>query len=64
MNPERFAQYFYEQGKADTIGDVSKKSKNINMQVRQTPQAIGDTGFKARQISGESGKGLKIRSKR
>tara|TARA_R110002096_G_scaffold164293_4_gene332099 strand:- start:190 stop:1281 length:1092 start_codon:yes stop_codon:yes gene_type:complete len=64
MNPDRFAQYFYEQGKADTIGDVSKKSKNINMQVRQTPQAIGDTGFKARQISDESGRGLRIRSKK
>jgi len=64
MNPEKFAQYFYEQGKADAIGDVSKKSKNINMNVRQTPQAIGDTGFKARQVSDTSGKGLKIRSKR
>ena len=64
MNPDRFAQYFYEQGKADTIGDVSKKSKNINMQVRQTPQAIGETGFKARQVSEDSGRGLKIRNKR
>ena len=64
MDPERFAKYFYEQGKADTIGDVSKKSKNINMQVRQTPQSIGDTGFKARQVSDESGRGLRIRSKK
>ena len=64
MNPEKFAQYFYEQGKADAIGDVSKKSKNINMNVRQTPQAIGDTGFKARQVSDTSGRGLKIRSKK
>ena len=64
MNPEKFAQYFYEQGKSDAIGDVSKKSKNINMNVRQSPQAIGDTGFKARQISDTSGKGLKIRSKK
>ena len=64
MNPEKFAQYFYEQGKADAIGDVSKKSKNINMNVRQTPQSIGDTGFKARQISDTSGRGLRIRSKK
>ena len=64
MNPEKFAQYFYEQGKADAIGDVSKKSKNINMNVRQTPQSIGDTGFKARHVSDTSGRGLRIRSKK
>ena len=64
MNPEKFAQYFYEQGKADAIDDVSKKSKNINMDIRQTPQKISDGGFKARQVSSSSGRGLKIRSKK
>jgi len=64
MNPQRFASYFYEQGKADAIGDVTKKSKNVNMSIRQTPQSIGDTGFKARQVSDASGRGLKIRSKK
>ena len=62
MNPEKFAQYFYEQGKSDAVGDISKKSKNINMNVRNTPQAIGDTGFKARAINNDNGKGLRIRS--
>ena len=64
MNPERFANYFYDQGKADAIGDVTKKSKNVNMSIRPTPQSIGDTGFKARQISDTSGKGLRIRNKK
>jgi len=64
MDPQRFASYFYEQGKADAIQDVTKKSKNVNMNIRQTPQAIGDTGFKARQVSDSSGRGLKIRSKK
>tara|TARA_R110000803_G_scaffold101532_4_gene169450 strand:- start:40 stop:1131 length:1092 start_codon:yes stop_codon:yes gene_type:complete len=64
MNPQRFASYFYEQGKADAIGDVTKKSKNVNMSIRQTPQSIGDTGFKARQVSETGGRGLKIRSKK
>ena len=64
MDPQRFANYFYEQGKADAIGDVTKKSKNVNMSIRQTPQSIGDTGFKARQVSDASGRGLKIRSKK
>ena len=64
MDPQKFAQYFYEQGKADAIDDVSKKSKNINMNMRQTPQQISASGFKARQVSGSSGRGLKIRSNR
>ena len=62
MDPERFAKYFYEQGKADGVGDITKKSKNINMNVRSTPQKIGDTGFKARAVSNDNGKGLRIRS--
>jgi hypothetical protein len=64
MDPDNFAQYFYEQGKADAIGDVSKKSKNINMNVRQSPQVIGEGGFKAKALNDESGKGLRIRSKK
>ena len=62
MDPERFAQYFYEQGKSDGVGDISKKSKNINMNVRSTPQSIGETGFKARAVNDSSGRGLRIRS--
>jgi hypothetical protein len=64
MNPDNFAQYFYEQGKADAIGDVSRKSKNINMDVRKSPQVIGEGGFKAKAVSEESGRGLKIKSRR
>ena len=62
MDPERFAKYFYEQGKSDGVGDITKKSKNVNMNVRSTPQKIGDTGFKARAVSNEDSKGLRIRS--
>lgn len=62
MNPEKFAQYFYEQGKADGVGDLSRKSKNINMEVRNTPQAIGSTGFRAREMDSNSGSRLRIRS--
>ena len=63
MDPERFAQYFYEQGKSDGVGNISKKSKNINMNVRNTPQVIGETGFKARAVGEDKGKGLRIKSK-
>jgi hypothetical protein len=64
MDPDKFAQYFYEQGKSDAIGDVSKKSKNINMNVRQSPQVIGEGGFKAKALNPDGGKGLRIRSKK
>ena len=63
MNPDKLAQYFYEQGKADAIGDVSKKSKNINMSLRQTPQSSPQQGFQARAVNTDSGRGLRIRSK-
>jgi len=63
MNPDKLAQYFYEQGKADAIGDVSKKSKNINMSLRQTPQSSPQKGFQARAVNTDSGRGLRIRSK-
>ena len=36
MNPDKFAKYFYDKGKTDAVGDVSKQSKNINM-TRQAP---------------------------
>jgi len=63
MNPDKLAQYFYEQGKADAIGDVSKKSKNINMDLRQTPQSAPTTGFKAKEVNSSSGRGLRIQSR-
>ena len=62
MNPEKFAKFFYEQGKAETIDDVSKKSKNIDM-VRQAPQSFSKDGLKIRPVGDtSSGRGLKIKS--
>ena len=53
MNPDKFAQFFYEQGKAEAIDDVSKKSKNIDM-VRQAPQSFNKNGLKIRQVGDTS----------
>tara|TARA_R110000772_G_scaffold12143_1_gene37404 strand:+ start:1189 stop:2310 length:1122 start_codon:yes stop_codon:yes gene_type:complete len=62
MNPNKFAQFFYEQGKAEAIDDVSKKSKNIDM-VRQAPQSFNKNGLKIRQVGDtSSGSGLRIKS--
>lgn len=62
MNPDKFAKFFYEQGKADAIDDVSRKSKNIDMDMRRTPETTTKGGFKVRSLNQDSGRGLKIKS--
>ncbi len=62
MNPDKYAKFFYEQGKADAVDNISKKTKNINMDVRSTPQVTSKSGFKVRSLNQDSGRGLKIRS--
>lgn len=65
MNPEKFAQFFYEQGKADTVTDSAKKSKNINFNsVRSTPEVSNKGGTQIKALSSASSRGLKIRSKK
>ncbi|MCP4255588.1 MAG: hypothetical protein GY775_19715 [Candidatus Scalindua sp.] len=63
MNPEKFAQFFYEQGVAAAVDDVTRKSKNINMDVRRSPQLSTKDSLKIRSVGDtSSGRGLKIRS--
>ena len=63
MNIDKFAEFFYNQGMTDTVDNVSKKSKNINMDIRNTPQNFSKDGLKIRTVGDtSSGKGLKIRS--
>lgn len=64
MNPEKFAEFFYEQGKAAAVDDVMRKTKNINMSERPVPQAVSKGEFKVRAVTPSSGNGLKIRSTR
>jgi hypothetical protein len=63
MNPDKFAQFFYEQGVASAIDNVARKSKNINMDVRKSPQLNTKDALKIRSVGDQSsGRGLKIRS--
>mgnify|MGYP003116321252 FL=1 len=63
MNPDKFAQFFYDQGVSAAVDNVTKKSKNINMDVRNTPQNVSKQGAGIRAVGDtSSGKGLKIRS--
>ena len=63
MNPDKFAKFFYEQGKAEATDDVMRKTKNINMSERSTPQVTSKGGFQVKSLNDSTGKGLKIKSK-
>ena len=65
LNPDRFAKHFYDLGVSQTVDSVSKKSKNINMDVRKSPRLVTKDGLKIRSVQSDnqsSGRGLKIRS--
>ena len=64
MNPEKMATFFYEQGKAEALLDNARKIKNIDMDTRNVPQSISQSGFKVVATESDSGRGLKIKSNR
>ena len=65
MNPEKFAQFFYEQGKADAVGSLDKKIKNIDMSANNATAISGNSdGPKIRALNPDSGNSLKIKVKR
>ena len=64
MNPDKFAKFFYEQGQAAAVDGMAKKSKNIDMDTRRAPEVTKKGGMQVRSLNQDSGRGLKIRSKR
>ena len=62
MNPEKFAQFFYEQGKSKATDDVIRKTKNINMSERTAPEVSSKSGLQVKSVSQPSSRGLKIKS--
>jgi len=62
QNPEKFAAFFYEQGKSNATEDVMRKTKNINMSERRSPEVSSKGGTQFKSLNTDSGKGLKIRS--
>lgn len=62
MNPDSFAKFFYEQGKADAIDQSARQSKNIDMgSVRTTGQPIEKGGFKVTALDSDHGNRLRIK---
>ena len=62
MNPERFAKFFYEQGKSEAVEDVLRKQKNVTVNTRRAPEVVTKGGMKIKSVNSDSGRGLKIRS--
>lgn len=63
MNPDKFAKFFYEQGKADATEGTMKNIKNINMSEIKAPEITKSTdGVQVRAVNPDSGRSLKIRS--
>tara|TARA_B100001094_G_scaffold324131_1_gene376215 strand:- start:724 stop:1869 length:1146 start_codon:yes stop_codon:yes gene_type:complete len=63
MNIDKFAEFFYNQGVTQAVDKVSKKSKNINMDMRKTPVSLNKNGLQIKAVGDtSSGRGLKIKS--
>lgn len=62
MNPDKFAKFFYEQGKSQATDEVIRKTKNVNMTERNAPEVSVKSGFQVKSVSQPSSRGLKIKS--
>ena len=63
-NPDKIANHFYEQGKADAIKQLSADAKNINMDPRKTSEGYVEAGgIKVKAISGDDNSKLKFKLK-
>jgi len=54
MNADKIASHFYEQGKADALKNSVAKSKNINMDPRQSHGVVEAGGIKVRVLGDNS----------
>jgi len=54
MNPDAIANHFYEQGKADAVKNSVAKSKNVNMDPRQSFSNDNTSGPKVRALNDDS----------
>jgi len=54
MNPDAIANHFYEQGKADAMKDSVAKSKNVDMNPRQSHGGFETGGMKVKVLGDDS----------
>ena len=63
MNSDAIANHFYEQGKADALKDSVAKSKNIDMNPRQSHGEVIDTGGMKFKVLGNNSDDFKFKIK-
>ena len=64
MNPDIVANHFYEQGKADALKESIAKSKNVDMEPRQSLSGnVNSSGFTARALNNDSTSDFKFKIK-
>ena len=63
MNADAIAKHFYEQGQADALRESVAKSKNVNMEPRQSHGEIEAGGIKVR-VLGENSSDFKFKIKK
>jgi len=63
MNSDAIANHFYEQGKADALKDSVAKSKNIDMDPRQSHGEVIDTSGMKFKVLGENSNDFKYKIK-
>lgn len=63
MNPDKFAEFFYEQGKSDAVDGTMRNIKNIQMSENRAPEVGRPVdGIQVKAVNPDSGRSLKIRS--
>ena len=64
MNPDTVANHFYEQGKADALKESIAKSKNIDMEPRQSlSDNVNSSGYTARVLNNDDAPDFKFKIK-
>jgi hypothetical protein len=63
MNPDKFANFFYEQGKSAAADSQMRGLKNINMTTRSANEtSTTKSGLQVKSVNPDHGSGLRIRS--
>lgn len=61
--PDQFAKYFYELGKANAVDGIVKETKNIDMTVKSNTGQTEDGRTRFRAVDSGSGSSLKIKKR-
>ncbi len=65
MHPEKFAKFFYEQGKSAAADETMRELKNVKMDTKRAPEVTtSKSGTQFKALDNDNGRGLKIRKRK